>query len=270
VLVGDAEPILGLLPQFRGYLGGVQGVASPLATSVHRPPGARPVLPSPEPEREPAAWIWRIDLADDRRQEFVAEMHLSESERRRARRGTGAVRRRRILLRAGLRQALGGLLDLPPAEVPLVEDDGRPRVGGDRDLHVSCSASGRVGVVAIVAGSEVGIDVQTVEEDPRAALTEGWLAPDEESGLRRLRSTDRATAVTRCWTQKEAVLKGLGLGLRQRPATVVTPMAEAGRVGEWVIRPVPVPPGHVASVAIRTRLDEIGLVIRDMTVGEIR
>ena len=246
-------------------------MASPVATSVRPHRRARPVQSFSDPELAPTAWMWRIDLADDRRQESVALTHLHDSERQRASRGTGAVRRRRILLRAGLRQALGELLGLPPAEVPLVEDDGRPKVSSDRDLRVSCSASGRVGLVAIVAGSAVGVDVQEHhEEDARTAAEEGWLAPVEERGLRRLPSADRALAVTRCWTQKEAVLKGLGLGLHQRPATVVTPLAQAGRIGDWVARPVPVLPGYVATVVIRTPLDEIGLVIRDMTVGEIR
>ena len=62
---------------------------------------------------------------------------------------------------------------------------------------------------------------------------------------------------------------GLDQGLRQHPDTVVTPMAEAGRLGDWVLRPVRVRPGHVATVAVRTALDEVGLVIRDMTMGEI-
>jgi 4'-phosphopantetheinyl transferase len=186
-------------------------VAPTAATSAHRHP--RTPVPVPEPEPVPIAWIWRIDLADDRRQESVAATHLHDSERERAARGTGAVRRRRILLRAGLRQALGELLVLPPADVPLVEDDGRPLVGGDRQLHVSCSASGRVGLVAIVAGSEVGVDVQEHhEQDALAASVEGWLAPAEEIALGRLPAARRPLAVTRAWTQKEAVLKGLGRG----------------------------------------------------------
>jgi 4'-phosphopantetheinyl transferase len=169
-------------------------VAPTAATSAHR----HPRTPVPEPEPVPIAWIWRIDLADDRRQESVAATHLHDSERERAARGTGAVRRRRILLRAALRQALGELLVLPPADVPLVEDDGRPLVGGDRQLHISCSASGRVGLVAIVAGSEVGIDVQEHhEQDARAASVEGWLAPAEELALGRLPAAGRPLAVTR-------------------------------------------------------------------------
>jgi 4'-phosphopantetheinyl transferase len=243
-------------------------VASPVATSVHRHPEAGSTSRA---EPAPAAWVWRIDLADDSRHEAVAVTHLHDRERRRASVGIGAVRRRRILLRAALRQGLGELLDLPPAAVPLVEDAGHLLLDDDTDLHVSCSASGRVGLVAVVAGCEVGVDVQEHREaDARTAAAEGWLAPAEELALRLLPPVVRPLAVTRCWTQKEAVLKGLGVGLHRRPVTVVTPVTETGRIGDWAVRPVPVAPGHVASVAVRTPLDEVGLVVRDMTVGEIR
>jgi 4'-phosphopantetheinyl transferase len=226
--------------------------------------------PFPQPERAPTAWLWRIDLTDDRQHEAMAVTLLHDRERQRSSRGTETVRRRRILLRAGLRQALGTFLDQAPADVPLIEDDGRPLLEDRADVHVSCSASGRVGLIAVVAGCEVGVDVEKHDEgNARAAAAEGWLAPAEEWALRRLPSAERPLAATRCWTQKEAVLKGLGLGLRRRPSTVVTPMARVGRIGDWVIRPVPVPPNYVATVVVRTPMDDVGLVIRDMTVGVI-
>ena len=243
-------------------------MAAPCATSMHREfhtgsaPGAGAA---------PGAWVWRIDLADDSRQDAVAATHLVERERRRASAGTGTVRSRRILLRAALRPALGGLLDLPPAAVPLIEDAGRPMVDTSAALSVSCSASGQVGLVAISASCEVGVDVQEHrDEDARAAAQEGWLAPAEELALRRLPTGARLLATTRCWTQKEAVLKGVGIGLHRRPVTVVTPVAETGRIGDWAVRTVPVPAGSVASIAVRTPLDEIALVVRDLTVGDIR
>ena len=243
-------------------------MAALCATSVHRDPGT---VSAPGAGAAPGAWVWRVDLTDDSRQDAVAATHLVEPERRRASAGTVAVRRRRILLRAALRQALGGLLDLPPAAVPLIEDAGRPMVDTSAALSVSCSASGRVGLVAVSAGCEVGVDVQQHrDEDARAAAEEGWLAPAEELALRRLPTEARLLATTRCWTQKEAVLKGVGIGLHRRPVTVVTPVAESGRIGDWAVRMVPVPAGHVASIAVRTPLDEIALVVRDLTVGEIR
>lgn len=243
-------------------------MAAPVATSVHRAPWTGS---TPGTAAAPGAWVWRVDLSDDARRDVLALTHLNERERRRASAGTGPVRSRRILLRAALRQALGDLLDLPPAAVPLLEDAGRPLVDTHLGLHVSCSASGRVGLVAISQVCEVGVDVQEHrDEDALAAEDEGWLAPAEELALRRLGPGSRRLAVTRCWTQKEAVLKGLGVGLRRPPATVVTPVAETGRIGDWAVQPVPVPVGHVASIVVRTDLDEVPLVVRDSTVGEIR
>ena len=243
-------------------------MATPTATSVH-PRLATEMTTGPL--AVPDVHVWRVDLAGDRRLEAVAATHLVERERHRASAGSAAVRARRILLRAALRHALGSLLDLAPAAVPLVEQAGRPLVDGHPGLHVSCSASGQVGLVALSAGCETGVDVQSHRaEDARSAVGEGWLAPAEQLALRRLPADRRLLATTRCWTQKEAVLKGLGVGLRRPPVTVVTPVAERGRIGEWAVRPVPVPPGHVASIVVRTPLDDIALVVEDLTVGDLR
>lgn len=215
--------------------------------------------------------VWRVDVTDDRYEEFVAATYLTDAERLRASLGTDVVRRRRILLRGALRQVLGGLLDIPPARVPLVEDAGRPVLLTDRYLQFSCSASGRVGLVAVAARCKVGVDVQEHrDEDARTAAAEDWLTAAEERALRSLPRADRLRAITRCWTQKEAVLKGLGLGLRQAPVTVDTPIAPAGRIGEWWAAPVAVPSGFVASVVSRTPQDEVDLVVRDVIVGETR
>lgn len=243
-------------------------MATPTATSVHPRPatgvttGALAV---------PDVHVWRVDLARHGRLEAVAATHLVERERSRASAGSAAVRARRILLRAALRHTLGSLLDLPPAAVPLVERAGRPLVDGHPALRTSCSASGHVGLVALSAGCDLGVDVQSHrDEDARSAAGEGWLAPAEQLALRRLPADRRLLATTRCWTQKEAVLKGLGVGLRRAPVTVVTPVAERGRIGEWAVLPVPLAAGHLASVVVRTPLDEIALVVEDLTVGDLR
>lgn len=224
----------------------------------------------PEAAAEPAPTlgIWRIDVTDGRHEDRVATF-LTDAERLRASRGTGSVRRRRILLRGALRQVLGALLDLPPGRVPLVEDAGRPLLANDRDVRFSCSASDGVGLVALAVGVDVGVDVQEHRhDDARAAADECWLTAAEERALGELPRAERLLAITRCWTQKEAVLKGLGLGLRGAPVTVTTPVAAGGRIGEWWAAAVPVPAGHVASVVVRTPQDEIDLVVRDLIVGE--
>jgi 4'-phosphopantetheinyl transferase len=183
-----------------------------------------------------------------------AESWLTPAELARARRGTPAVHRRRVLLRAALRSALGAELGMEPRRVPLgTTPAGRPYLAAVTDgasLDVSCSASGDLGVVAVSRGRRIGVDVEVVAPWSPDVLDEGWLCDSERHTLSRLTAADRAVAVTRCWTQKEAVLKARGTGLREDPAAIVTVVGHTdGDVAGWHIRDVRVPHGWVASLA---------------------
>jgi 4'-phosphopantetheinyl transferase len=195
-----------------------------------------------------------VDLAVGNDALARAESSLTPAEVARARRGTPAVHRRRVLLRAALRSALGAELGMDPARVPLgATPAGRPYlavVAGGASLDVSCSASGDLGVVAVGRGRRIGVDVENVAPWSPDVLDEGWLCASERHTLTRLPTADRAVAITRCWTQKEAVLKARGVGLREDPVGTVTAVGRMdGNVAGWQIRDVPVPHGWVASLA---------------------
>jgi 4'-phosphopantetheinyl transferase len=185
-----------------------------------------------------------------------AEAALAPAELARARRGTAAVGRRRILLRAALRAALGEELGVDPREVPLTAGpSGRPRLPAATDLDASASASGALGIVAVTRGARVGVDLEFLapwrQELLDDVLDEGWLCPAERSALRRLPAAHRAETAARVWTQKEAVLKGRGTGLQDDPSAVVTTVGTAdGAVAGWRVRSVAVPAGWVASLAL--------------------
>jgi 4'-phosphopantetheinyl transferase len=196
-----------------------------------------------------------VDLSADDDAVARAELCLSPAELARARKGSPAVHRRRVLLRTALREALGTELDVPAARVPLATTElGRPYicapVGGTL-LDVSCSASGGLGVVAVARGGRIGIDLETVARWSPDVLDEGWLSDSERRALTRLPASARPVAVTRSWTQKEAVLKARGTGLSDDPATAVTTVGRAdGVVAGWRVRDVPVPPAWIASLAV--------------------
>jgi 4'-phosphopantetheinyl transferase len=201
-----------------------------------------------------AVGVWALDLDDPGWDVDRAAVPLSGTERARAERGTSAVRRRRILVRSALRQVLGELLDLAPADVPIDVDGGRPVVAGPRRhrrVQVSCSASAGVALVGVAVGIPIGIDVQRIgNEDLADAVAEGWLAAAERTAVEELPPEEHAGALTRAWVQKEAVLKGRGVGLQGDPGQVVTPGADRGRSGGWSLVPVPVTEGYVASLAV--------------------
>ncbi|NEM07456.1 4-phosphopantetheinyl transferase family protein [Geodermatophilus normandii] len=223
------------------------------------------------PAPTPVITLRALDLTHPGWDLARAAADLAEGERARADRGVASVRRRRLLVRSGLRRVLGRLLDVAPNDVPLVTVDGRPTLPGS-GLGLSCSASEGVAVVAVAAGATVGVDVQRHRDEEAAdAAAEGWLGPAERARLAVLPpGPDRLRAVTRCWTQKEAVLKAQGTGLRHPLHGVVTPVAATGRVGPWRLVPVAVPEGYVASLACDAPLGAGDLAVAPLTPGGSR
>lgn len=219
------------------------------------PAAARAEGPVPVATRVDGVEVRLVDLALSDRAVARAEFSLTSTEVARARRGTPAVYRRRVLLRAALRSALGAELRMDPAQVPLhTTPAGRPFVSsivGDPCVDVSCSASGDLGAVAVGRAVRVGIDLETVAPWAQEVLEEAWLSGSERVALARLPASLRAAAATRSWTQKEAVLKASGTGLRADPAATVTTIGRKdGVVSGWQIRDVPVPDGWLASLAL--------------------
>lgn len=213
--------------------------------------------PSAEVLRVAGTRVTLVDLTDDAAA-LPAEALLTRDELARARRGTPAVHRQRVLLRAALRIALGAELGLAPHLVPLGTTPlGRPFVAAPGTLDVSCSASGELGVVA-VGHRRLGIDVEAVAPWSDGVLDEGWLATGEQRDLTRVPADVRALAATRCWAQKEAVLKARGTGLRGDLVATVTVVGRTdGEVAGWQVHDVPVPPGWVASLAVAPENEEI-------------
>ncbi|MFI9547076.1 4'-phosphopantetheinyl transferase family protein [Streptomyces sp. NPDC052016] len=134
----------------------------------------------------------------------------------------------RFLLGCALsRLALGDLLGVPPADVPLRRVC--PRCGGPHgkvalavppasayaDVDFSVTHSGDVIGVAVCRGASVGLDVEEYAGglDVGTAATSA-LTPTELTALYARPSAERHSAFLRTWTRKEAVLKALGVGLR--------------------------------------------------------
>lgn len=117
-------------------------------------------------------------------------------------------RRGRLAVRSLLAVALG----CHPCEVPIATGAyGKPEAAG---VHFNVSHT--AGVVAVaVAPTPVGIDVEAA--DPRrdfAGLVHRFFADEERQQFVRLPEPLRRRAFLRGWTCKEALLKGIGSGVR--------------------------------------------------------
>ncbi len=85
-------------------------------------------------------------------------------------------------------------------------------------LEVSVSHAGDRVAVAVCRGLAVGVDVEEVRADLDVdAIAPDVLAAEEVAWLAQLDQPDRRAAFVELWARKEAVLKGLGVGLEAPP-----------------------------------------------------
>ena len=166
-------------------------------------------------------------------------------------------RREFVITRALLRQILAHYAGRATADLCFDSNSsGKPVLSGTQSLHFSVSHSRDLALLAI-AHSQVGIDVEYVQSIVlRQTEIEQYLARPEQSRLQALPAQVRTVALYRCWTQKEAVLKALGVGLLYSPRDVNV-LAEGGKshivsaLGRnWLVREVAAPVGYAAAVAI--------------------
>lgn len=184
---------------------------------------------------------------------------LSEEERARgAAFRLQADRDRYHVAHTALRRELAERLGTTPAAVALTRADcpvcggphGRPSVPGD-PLHFSLSHAGDLVLLAF-ARAPVGVDVE--REQGTSVVTEVTRALHvrEQEELAALPQARRPAAFARCWTRKEAYLKGTGTGLAEAPAvsyvgTSEVPVPPPG----WQIADISVPGGYAAAWALR-------------------
>lgn len=157
-----------------------------------------------------------------------------------------------------------------PAEF-VQEPGGRPRLVGPAGHHadISASSTGGAMVCAVSIGTHIGVDIERHRPDliDDAMLAEA-LTPAEQIWCQR--GTDLPVRFHHLWCRKEAVLKGLGLGLSLPPRAIdVVSCARLGGWtavatprGVWHVRSLDVGPGLTLAVATSSAGADIELVAR--------
>ncbi|MFF4160848.1 4'-phosphopantetheinyl transferase family protein [Streptomyces sp. NPDC001678] len=218
----------------------------------------RDPLPGPwRPGGGPDVWLLRIPDGSSWPLDG-----LDEEERARAAGFLRPLHRERFVAsHVGLRRLLGAYLGLPPERVALTREPcpgcggphGRPAVAGASPApHFNLSHAGELALFAF-ADTPVGADVE--EEQPAAVVADvsRMLHPAETAELDALPEAERPAAFARCWTRKEAYLKGTGTGLAESPAVTYVgtgslPVPPPG----WTLADVDAGAGHAAAIAVAT------------------
>jgi 4'-phosphopantetheinyl transferase len=126
------------------------------------------------------------------------------------------LRHRYIAGRAGLRLALGAVLDRPAASLRFdYGARGKPvLLEGAPALRFNLSHSEARALLAVTLDAEVGVDIEAVSTDVELDdMANRFFSPRERVEYRRFPDAERSRAFFRCWTRKEAIIKAVGDGL---------------------------------------------------------
>jgi 4'-phosphopantetheinyl transferase len=175
---------------------------------------------------------------------------LSPHERMRASRFQfEGDRHRYVLAHLLLRNLIAGCIgDSPGALVFQYSSHGKPRLAPNgTGLHFNLAHSGGIAVFAL-ASTEIGVDTETASaESISQEVAHMYLSEAESIQLDSLPAIERKRACLQVWTRKEALLKGLGIGLIDdlRDVSVGWPKTPAlvrpsrsNHTDDWVIREI--------------------------------
>jgi len=192
--------------------------------------------------------VWRVPALLSPWQEGLPLISAEEQERAQRFKVDDAARRF-VWTRACTRIVLARYLRRDPLALTIAtEERGKPHLH-DRALEWSVSHGGELGLIA-VSRAPVGVDVERVHAvDPKLAAR--TLSPAERLCFG---DAPSSSAFLRCWTRKEAFLKGTGDGLH-RPLRDVSVLpagpglfAVAGEPS-WRVMDIAPDGNHVGAIA---------------------
>ena len=216
--------------------------------------------------------VWKISLTPAE-PPTALRGHLSPDELERLERLRGSeVGHRWLVSRGALREILGAELGISPASVRLrLGDHGRPRLdpgahGSEIDFNLS--HSGELALVAVAAGRRVGIDVERLRPKRNPLrVADRYFSPAEVAALSAVAPDQQPSEFLRYWTAKEALAKGLGLGLQAPKGGLEFTQDGDGslaplRAPGWSLVEIgQLPEGYVGSLAVNG--GEARITIRD-------
>jgi 4'-phosphopantetheinyl transferase len=209
--------------------------------------------------------VWAVDL--DRPPESSDWGVLGHDETVRALRFVfPRDRDRYVRAHSAMRSLLGGYTGRPAAEIFFSHSAyGKPEIAPTQKsphIRFNLSHSGGVGVFAAGCGCELGVDIEMVRAVDRD-VAEHHFSPRELLTLNCLPAEEWLRGFFRCWTSKEALLKGTGVGLNlsldsfdveadpRRPATLLDFRGPASLASGWTLIELQPAPNAVGALAAR-------------------
>lgn len=189
---------------------------------------------------------------------------LSEEEVRRASAFRFECHRKQyIIARALLRRLLAGYLSVEPTVLQFqYTSTGKPYLSGPQlqsNIQFNLAHSGAMILLAFALHRKIGVDIEEIRSDIEINdISQRFFSPSERQWIASLPPARRSDAFFRCWTRKEAFLKGTGDGLSvglDSFDVVPRPDEESCRLETsgcrtWLVQDLHIEPGYAAAVAI--------------------
>lgn len=174
--------------------------------------------------------VFQVDLSPHKAREDEALAWLDKRERgRRDRFGSPGPRRRFTLCRAALRSILCRELGCRNDELGFgVSYYEKPFAIVQGESHPVCfnvSHSGKRGLIGIADRGRVGVDLEEIDSQRNIELlVDSAFTPAERTVLNLVEEARRHHLFFRFWTIKEALIKGVGMGLSLDMTTFEIPL----------------------------------------------
>jgi 4'-phosphopantetheinyl transferase len=242
-----------------------------MAPAPSEPNGARKSMPPSPPRMAPGevhVWCVRLDVPRETLARLYATLAVDERHRS-ARLRFRCDRWRFIVAHGTLREVLGHYLGIEPGRVSYVyQACGKPELspsfGGRLKFNLSHSAG--LALIAIAAGSNVGVDLEyTPTELDCATVARHFFSAAEVDELDALPDHRYVEAFLACWTKKEAYVKACGRGLTIPLKSFTVPLTTdpargpsilqfgpngVDRARRWSIHTLRSAPGYIGALAI--------------------
>ncbi len=190
---------------------------------------------------------------------------LGEDEILRAKRFVFPQHRDRyVRAHSTMRRLLGHYSSAMPGNISFSSNAyGKPEIENNPEhLRFNLTHSDGLGMLAVARGYELGIDVELLRPIDQE-IAEHHFSPAELAGLRGLPAGEWLAGFYRCWTSKEAILKGEGFGLNRpldafdvevdpaRPAALLDIRPTARLAHGWQLIDLRPGPEAVGTLAVR-------------------
>ncbi len=143
----------------------------------------------------------------------VKEEELSDHRRQKAARFQKEHDRVRCLCAgAALDRALQTVGLREKTAIIKLGEHGKPQLAEHPEWHFSLSHSGEWAVCAL-SDSPIGVDVEQCRAKDYMALAQRFFSPTEQEQLRQCQENECQALFFQLWTQKESLLKAVGVGL---------------------------------------------------------